>query len=138
MRALVDTNILLDLVLDRMPFADDAAALWEACRAGRFDGYVSAISPLNVFYVVRKARDTDTARRAVQDILTAFDVCIMDADTLETALSLPPKDYEDAVQLAGALAHELDAIITRDAADFAGATLPLFSPVDFLKQLPAS
>jgi predicted nucleic acid-binding protein len=55
MRALIDTNILLDLLLDRPPFADGAEAIWEACRDSRFDGYVSAISLINVFYIVRKA-----------------------------------------------------------------------------------
>ena len=41
---------------------------------------------------------------------------------------------QDAVQLAGALAYRLDAIVTRDPQDFAGATLPVHSPADFLKQ----
>jgi predicted nucleic acid-binding protein len=135
MRALVDTNILLDLVLDRTPFVEDATVIWDACRAERFIGYVSAISPLNVFYVVRRARDGAIARQAVEDVLAAFDVCSVDAEALETALALPLKDFEDAVQLASALAYQLDAIVTRDPNDFAGASLPVYSPADFLKQL---
>ena len=47
MRALLDTNIVLDLLMKREPFAQDAAAIWEANRQGRFDGYVSAIKPFN-------------------------------------------------------------------------------------------
>lgn len=134
-RALVDTNILLDLVLDRGPFIQDAVAIWEACRAERCIGYISAISPLDVFYVVRRARDGTVARQAVEDVLAAFDVCNIDAEALETALALPLNDFEDAVQLAGALAYQLDAIVTRDPNDFVGASLPIYSPADFLKQL---
>jgi predicted nucleic acid-binding protein len=135
MRALIDTNILLDLVLDRAPFVEEAASIWEACRAERFIGYVSAISPLNVFYVVRRARDGVIARQAVEDTLAVFDICGVDSDALTTALTLPLKDFEDAVQLAGALTYQLDALVTRDPDDFAGASLPVYSPDDFLKEL---
>lgn len=135
MRVLLDTNILLDLVLDRAPFVEEATAIWEACRVEQFDGYVSAISPLNVFYVIRRARDGAIARQAVEDILTAFDVCSIDTESLEAALALPLKDFEDAVQLASALIYQLDAIVTRDANDFAGAALPVYLPADFLKEL---
>jgi predicted nucleic acid-binding protein len=138
MRALVDTNILLDLVLDRAPFVEDAAAIWEACRAEQFIGYVSAISPLNVFYVVRRARAGVIARQAVEGTLAVFDICGVDGDALKTALALPLKDFEDAVQLASALAYQLDAIVTRDPDDFAGASLPIYSPADFLIQLAQS
>ena len=54
---------------------------------------------------------------------------------MQSALKLPLADYEDAVQLASALAYQLDAIVTRDPDDFAGASLPIYSPADFLKQL---
>ena len=55
MRALLDTNIVLDLLLKRDLFAQDAVSIWEANRLGRFDGYVSAITPITVFYVARKS-----------------------------------------------------------------------------------
>jgi predicted nucleic acid-binding protein len=136
MRALIDTNILLDLILDRPPFADNAEAIWEAARAGRFEGYVAAISPLNIFYIVRKARGTEQARQAVEAILKAFDVYVLDHTSLQTALTLPLNDYEDAVQLAGAIANGLDSTVTRDPTDFTGALIPVISPSNFLAQLP--
>jgi predicted nucleic acid-binding protein len=138
MRALIDTNILLDLALDRAPFADDAEQIWEACRAGRFEGYVSAMSLPNVFYIVRKAQGPDRARQAVSDVLAAFDICALDSAALHVALNLPIDDYEDAAQLAGALSYSLDAIVTRDLKDFEGASLPILSPADFLSRLPAA
>jgi len=98
---------------------------------------VSAISLINVFYIVRKTHGIQRARQAVQDILAAFEVCTLDQTSLQTALMLPITDYEDAVQLAGALGYGLEAIVTRDSTDFAGSTIPVYSPVDFLRQLPA-
>ncbi len=136
MRALIDTNILLDLILDRLPFANEAEAIWEARRAGRFEGYIAAISPINVFYIVRKTQGPDKARQVVRDILTAFEVCALDSASLHAALTLPLKDYEDATQLASALAYGLDALVTRDPTDFMGAPMAIFSPAAFLSQLP--
>jgi predicted nucleic acid-binding protein len=49
MRVLFDTNIILDLFLDRVPFADDAAVLWQANAEGRLEGFVSTITPVNLF-----------------------------------------------------------------------------------------
>jgi len=128
MRALLDTNIVLDLLLKRDLFAQDAVSIWEANRLGRFDGYVSAITPITVFYVARKSVSAEEAQRMVEDILKAFLVCAVDLSVLRMALTLPVKDYEDAVQVAGALMYRLDAIVTRDLADYAGATLPVFPP----------
>ena len=48
------------------------------------------------------------------------------------------EDYEDAVQYASAVTSQLEAIITRDPKDFFGATLPILSPIEFLKQLSSS
>lgn len=53
MRVLLDTNILLDLFLERDPFVEDAAAIVAYHEAGRFTGYVSAITPVNLFYITR-------------------------------------------------------------------------------------
>ena len=76
-------------------------------------------------------------RFALIGLLAKFRVCAIDHDSLRAALALPLKDYEDAVQVASAQANGLDAIVTRDLADFAGATLPVYSPADFLTQLSA-
>ena len=136
MRVLLDTNIILDLLLKRQPFAQDAAAIWDANRQGRCEGYVSAITPVTVFYVARKMAGVAEAQRMVAEILRAFLVCAVNFNVLQAALTLPLNDYEDAVQVAGAETHSLDAIITRDLEDFAGASIRVFSPADFLRQLP--
>jgi len=55
-RVLLDTNVVLDFLLDRVPFADAAATLWQANDAGKITAYVSAITPANVFYIARKLK----------------------------------------------------------------------------------
>jgi len=136
MRVLFDTNIILDLLLDREPFAEHAAELWCANADGRIEGFVSVITPINLFYIARRLRDHTTAFRAVQELLAAFAVCPLDQSSLHTALTLPFNDYEDAVQHVSAVNNSLDAIVTRNLKDFAGATIPVFSPAELLAKLP--
>jgi predicted nucleic acid-binding protein len=135
MRVLFDNDVVLDLVLDREPFAEAAAALFELHEQGRIDGYVSGITTINVFYVTRKVKGIEVAKRAVGELLATLNVCPLDQTTLENAHKLAFTDFEDAVQHASAEASRLDAIVTRNLDDYKNATLPVFTPADFLNHL---
>lgn len=137
MRALLDTDVILDLALAREPFRAAARAVWEANRQGKFEGFISPVTPVNVFYIARKVKGRDTAYRLVGEILASFHVCPLDDATLHSAFALPFTDFEDAVQHASAQTAGLDAIITRNLSDYASATLPIYSPDAFLDHLAA-
>src|SRR5207245_5075376 len=104
----------LDHLLARQPFATEATAIWQANRRVLFRLHVSAITPINVFYIARKLRGAEEARRIVASLLAACHVCSVDQETLQSALSLQMRDFEDAVQAACATASQLAAIVTRD------------------------
>ncbi len=136
MRVLVDTNIVLDALLAREPFVEDARASLEATRSQQIQGYVAATTLTNIFYIVRRqTRNVERAREAVSMTLTLMEVCPVNRDILDAAFSSNLRDFEDAVQLACAMASRLDAIITRNAQDFAGATLPILSTSELLESL---
>ena len=136
MRVLVDTNIILDDFLEREPFVEDAAALMEAIESEQIVGYVTATTLTNIFYIARRqTRSIELARQAVSETLTLMEVCLVDRAILEAAFASNLRDFEDAVQLACAMASRLDAIITRNAQDFAGATLPILSTSELLESL---
>jgi predicted nucleic acid-binding protein len=135
MKVLIDTDVVLDLLLDRQPFVQEAMELWEANRLGRFEGYITSIVPINVFYIIRKLQDIKAARKAVSRLLAAFQVCLVDHSALQIALTLPFTDYEDAVQHASAEANQIEIIVTRNLKDYSNATLTVFVPADFLKHL---
>lgn len=136
MRVLLDTNIILDLVLEREPFVNQAAALWDLHQQNRLDAYVSPITHVNVFYVVRKLKSREIAEQAVRLILQGLLVAPVDSAVLWDALASRFKDYEDATQHAAALAAGLEAIITRDPKDYRQATIPVQTPEDFLATPP--
>jgi predicted nucleic acid-binding protein len=135
MRVLFDTDVTLDLILDREPFAEAAASVFKMHTRELIEGYVSAITVINVFYVTRKTKGYERARQAVGELLAGLSICPTDLFVLQEAHGLHFTDYEDAVQHACATTAGLDAIVTRNLADYKNATLPVYSPTDFLNHL---
>ena len=135
MRVLFDTNVILDVLLDRAPWADTATALWRANDEGRLQGCIVASAMTDIFYIARRLKSVDMALEAVRLCLAAFDICPVDVDVLERALEMPGQDFEDNVVIACAKRWGLDAIITRNAGDFVHSPIPVWSPREALSQL---
>lgn len=135
MRVLVDTNIILDFLLEREPFLMDADALFQSISSGQIEGYVTATTLTDIFYIARKNKGIEMAKQDVIDLLEIMQICTVDRSIMEAAISSKLRDFEDAVQLACAIAENLDAIITRDAQDFANATLQILSAGELLERL---
>ncbi|HEY9671285.1 MAG TPA: PIN domain-containing protein [Waterburya sp.] len=130
MRVLIDTNVVLDFLQDREPFGEDAAKLFEKIDAGEVEGFIAAITVTNIYYIVRKAAGLLAAQDAIAQILMDLHICAVDRGILEQAIALNFQDFEDAVQCACAIAHGVDAIITRDASGFVSAGILVVSPGD--------
>jgi predicted nucleic acid-binding protein len=134
-KVLFDTNLVLDLLLEREPFVEPAIALFEQIEQGKLEGYIAATTITNIFYIIRKAAGREVALDAINRLLIGLQFCAVDRRTIETALSLGLKDFEDSIQLACAMLNQLDAIVTRDQKDFIGSNLPIYSPTELLNQL---
>lgn len=133
MQILLDTDVILDLFLARETFVDDAALLWQAHEQGRLTAYVSAITPVNLFYIGRKLKGREAAEQAVEHLLNTLLIAPINQTILISSLSLGFKDFEDAVQHASATASGLEVIVTRNTDDYAKATLSIFAPDVFIK-----
>ena len=135
MTALLDVNILLDVLLDRPPWNADAKAVWQACDDGRLTGSVSAVSLPVIFYVARKSAGIDAARQSVRVCLDAFRVCPVDQLLLNEAWALPGSDFEDNVQITCAMRVALDVIVTRDARGLTNPQVPVLSAAQLLPRV---
>ncbi len=136
MRVLIDTNIVLDFLLQRSPFFQDAELLFQAIDAGQLIGYVTATTLTDIFYISRKhTRSVEQARQAVSETLIAMVICPIDRAVLESAFNSGLVDFEDAVQIFGAVAQGLDAILTRDNKGFLSSPVPVLSIQELLQQL---
>ncbi len=135
MRALLDTNILLDVLLNRVPWQAEADAILHASREGRLITVVSALTIANAFYVGRRSVGTEAARAGVRDCLAAFEVVALDRDLLEAADAWPGSDFEDNIQVESAIRAGVDCIVTRDPRGFAGSPISVLTPADLLALL---
>jgi predicted nucleic acid-binding protein len=127
-RILIDTNIVLDFLLQRKPFFKDADILFQVIDAGQAVGYVTATTLTDIFYISRKhSRSLEQARLAVSVTLTAMAICPIDRSVLESAFNSGLTDFEDAVQIFCAVTQGLDAIVTRDAQGFLSCTCVICS-----------
>ncbi len=135
MRVLSDTNVILDYVLERHPFHAEAEEIVLRVAKLDFIGYVSSITPINVYYTGRKLKGKDDTIKAVRRLLRLFEVCAADKRVLQNAFSANFNDYEDAVQHECAVAENLDAIVTRNPKDYKNASVKIYSPTEFLQDI---
>ena len=137
-RALVDVNVVLDVLLARAPHATSATACLAAIESGRFEGLLSAHAVTTVAYLVGRALGKPGARRAIGDLCTIFGIAPVDEGVIRRAIALALADFEDAVTAAAAEASGCEAIITRDATGFAGSPVPALEPALWLALLGES
>jgi predicted nucleic acid-binding protein len=127
-RVLFDTNVVLDVLLDRQPYVEASAAAWAAVETGVAEGMLAAHAVTTIHYLVRKERGNAKARRIVSAILRVFGVAAVDAAVLQEALELPWPDFEDAVTAAAARTAGCEFIVTRDPKGFRGSPVRSLTP----------
>jgi len=132
---LIDINILLDVLQKREPFYDISAHLLASVETGRVRGYVAAHSITTLFYLVKNDRSSAEARATITNLLQFIKIAPVDQSTIEQALNLDYRDYEDAVQMISAVQCKADCLITRNVKDYQPALLPVLQPVEFLSTL---
>jgi len=134
-RLLVDTNVILDVLLDRQPHAEVSLAIWAAIEEGHAEGYLAAHSITTIHYLIQKQRAALKPKQIVSLMLRVFRVALVDAAAIEHALRLPLPDFEDAVTAAAAEISVCDFIVTRDPKGFRGAPVPVLAPEAMLPML---
>lgn len=138
MKVLIDTNIILDFLLERELFLQDAEALFQAISSGQLVGYVTATTLTDIFYIARRhTQSFERAREAVEISLATMEVCTVNRTVLEAALTSSIPDFEDAVQVASAVTEGLNAIVTRDR-NFVTSLIPIFSVAQVLQNLESA
>jgi predicted nucleic acid-binding protein len=132
MKVLLDTNVILDIALERQPFEASAARILEASDFDQFHLFITASMATDIYYLARKARGRETAIAFLKDLLDLVDVCEVDKTVLLEALDAGFPDFEDAVQNSAAGKAKIDAIVTRNKDDFAKSGLLIYHPDQFV------
>ena len=117
MRVLVDTNVVLDVLLNRKPFAEAAARVLALVEESRIEGFLCATTVTTIDYLLGQALAATEARAALQRLLDLFEIAPVNRPVLEQALRSGVSDFEDAVLEQAARLVSADAIITRNLTD---------------------
>ncbi len=136
-RVLLDVNVVLDVLLDRAPFADASSAVWAAIEQGEAEGLLSAHAVTTLHYLNAKAVGTRMAHETTKALLSVFDVAAVDGPVLNAALALKWTDFEDAVTAAAARRSKCDAVVTRNPRDFKGSPVRVLTPSEAVAWLAA-
>jgi predicted nucleic acid-binding protein len=127
-RILFDTNVVLDVLLDRQPHVEASAAAWAAVETGRSKGMLAAHAVTTIHYLVRKAMGNIKATQIISSILRVFEVATVDGAVIQEALQLPFSDFEDAVTAVAARLAGCECIVTRDPKGFRGSPVRSLTP----------
>ena len=131
-RIFVDTNVLLDVLLEREGFYHDALKIWAAAEEGKVEAHIAAISVNNIHYVVKRLKSETTAMIAVRIVLRIFTVVPVDSEILSRAADFHDKDYEDDIQFQCALRAKCSQFFTRDPTHYDLSLMAVVPPSSFL------
>jgi predicted nucleic acid-binding protein len=132
LKVLFDLNILLDVLQMRKDFYTASARLLAYAETGAIQGWLAAHSATTLFYLISKDRSPDHARVALTSLFQFLKIAPVDQNTIEQALNLPYRDFEDAVQMIAALHVQANYLVTRNDRDFQPAPVKVLTPVELL------
>lgn len=133
MRLMIDTNIFLDVLIQREPFYANSKAVLELCENRKLQGFLSASSVTDIFYLVRRQlHSIDMAYKALGDVLEIAKVLTVTNDDVLSAYLQRAADFEDCLLATCAKNNKCDAIVTRNKKDFLTFGITLLSPEEVL------
>ena len=135
MKLFIDTNIMLDLLGERIPFYDSIAKIATWSDNGEVNLIVSALSYSTVFYLLSKYESKDKVLEKLRKFKIISEVAVVDETIIEKGLNSAFPDFEDSIQYFCALKSDCDALITRNQKDFKESTIPVFSADEYLMSI---
>lgn len=135
MKALIDGNVILDVLQNREPYVGPSAKVWKLCEAGLVEGWVSALTFADLVYVMRKELTPGKTGEVLKKLTLIFHFTGLCVPDMISAADMLWDDYEDAVQAVTAARVQAEAIITRNIRDYRRSAIPAYTPAEFLERL---
>ena len=133
MTVLIDTNVVLDVLLNNAGLVANSRALLDFAEQKRFSGYISASAITDIFYISQKKLGKKAAREAIRHLLHIYYPATVTGKDIYNALDLTWGDFEDSVQFIVGEGLDADYIVTRNTQDFSSSTVPAVTPEQFIQ-----
>ena len=131
----IDTNIMLDLLGERIPFYDSAAKIATLADKGQITMVVSALSYATVSYFLTKFENTEKAKDKLRKFKIISDICDLNELIIEKGLNSNFSDFEDSLQYFSALQSDCSILITRNGRDFKDSQIPIMTADEYLMSI---
>ena len=143
MRVILDTNVLIDILQNRMPWAKNAVVIFRAAAGNQIEGCITTKQIADLHFFARKMfkgeENTDAkARQVISKLMELFGLIDTLASDCRDALGFDNNDYEDAILIASAAREKIDCIITRNTEHFRNSSVPVYTPDAFTAILTSS
>jgi predicted nucleic acid-binding protein len=129
----LDTNIILDLVLNRPPYTTFAQKIFSRSQRLKIELYVSALTIPNINYILTKVSDKKLAKQILLKIKPLITILPLNDKIIQLALASDFDNFEDAIQYYTALEHNITTLITRDLKDFKKAKISVMTAEQYLR-----
>lgn len=133
MRVLLDTCVIIDALQSRAEFSEDAKTLFLMIAEYKFNGYISAKSATDIYYLMHRFTHNDKmSREVLSNLFMLFDILDTSGDDCKQALISNITDYKDAIMIETAKRSHIDCIVTRNLHDYIKTKVPVFTPKEFI------
>ena len=138
MRLFLDTNVILDVLTQRQPWARSSTRVLALLGNEAHEGFVAAHTFATLHYMMRKTSGAPRTVAALLDLIRVVKVAPLDHELVVQALALPWKDFEDALQAVCAINVDADILVTRNPRDFLASPIRVMDPEELLSHLNPS
>lgn len=134
-RIFLDSNVILDLLGERVPFFDSIAKVATLADQKKLTLIVSPLSFTTVDYVLNKYETSESVLNKLRKFKIICQLCEVNDDIIDKALNSNFKNFEDAVQYFTAQQSNCSVIITRNGKDFKNSTIPIMTAEEYLSSI---
>ncbi len=135
-KVFVDTDVIIDFLVDRKPFSEHAAMILSLSEYKTIQVCVSALTFSNCYYILRKLSTHTKVISKLSQLAEIVEITDVTQKVILDSLKSGFKDFEDSIQNESAKKDiHIKVIITRNTKDFQGSELSILSPELFLKSL---
>ncbi len=134
-KILLDTNVIIDIALEREPFVKKSVELLRLINKQNIKAFVTATTVTDIYYITQKKTGHDKTIEFLKNLFEYIKIAGVDTVSILNALNSDMKDFEDAVQTETAKQFDIHAIVTRNKKDFENSNLKVFSPDEYINEL---
>ncbi len=136
-RAMIDTNVILDVFLKRDPFYEASAKTLNMIYDKYMVGMIPASCVTDIYYIAKRiARDKEKSYKAIDLVMQVLEICDVSPEIIQRACEIKADDFEDCVLAECAKENDCECIVTRNEKDFREFGVRCVTPEVFAEMIP--